>query len=116
MGNLYYFLITFVIVFLGLLMNYFIKKRNNTLINSREFILLKSRFNLTKKELNEEKIGLIFVLTNSLIISGTAAVTSIIKLDYIWRILIGFVILMILIYLIYGLIGVILIKLRKKAK
>ncbi len=116
MEDLYFFLITFVLIFIILLINYYIRKKKGTLNNSREFIFLKTKFKLNKKELQEERLGLIFVLVNSFIISFTSTITTILKVDYIWQIAIGFLILMILIYLIYGLIGKIIIIKRKKVK
>ncbi len=113
MEDLMFFLITFVIIFIILLINYYMKKRKNTLNKSREFILLKTKFKLTKKDINEEKLGLIFVLVNSLIISLTSLVTTIIDVNYIWQLAIGFVMLIILIYVIYGLIGKILSRKKK---
>lgn len=113
MEDLMFFLITFVSIFIILLINYFIKKKKGILKNSREFLLLKTKFNLSKNDFDEEKLGLVLVLVNSFIIALTATITTIVSDDYIWQITIGFALLMILIYLIYGLIGKVLCK-RKK--
>lgn len=115
MENIYLFLITFVIIFIILLINHFYKKKNQKLELSKEFTFLKSKYKLTSKDYNKETLSLITVLVNSFIISITTSIITIIKLSYIWQLLIGFTILIILIYSVYGLIGKILIK-RKKAK
>ncbi|MDD4187311.1 MAG: hypothetical protein PHX04_00850 [Bacilli bacterium] len=114
MEDLMFFLITFVSIFIILLINYFVKKKRGTLKKSREFLLLKSKFKLSKKDFDEDKLGLVFVLVNSLIIAVTATITTILSDDYIWQIIIGFALLMILIYLIYGSIGKALVRNRKK--
>lgn len=113
MEDLMFFLITFVFIFGVLLINYFYKKHKCKLNLSKEFKFLKIKYKLSKKDLDVEKLSLVFVLINSLIISSTATITTMIDMDYIWQIAIGFLILVIKIYLIYGLIGKILIK-RKR--
>ena len=110
MENIYLFLITFVIIFIILLINHFYKKKNQKLELSKEFTFLKSKYKLTSKDYNKETLSLITVLVNSFIISITTSIITIIKLSYIWQLLIGFTILIILIYSVYGLIGKILIK------
>lgn len=116
MEDLMFFLISFVVIFGILLINYFIKKKKGNLESSKEFLLLKSKFKLTKKDIDVEKLGLIFALVNSLIISITGTFTTMLDVDYIWQIAIGFVMLMILIYLSYGAVGKILLKRRKNGK
>lgn len=114
MEDLMFFLITFVFIFGVLLINYYYRKRKGTLNLSKEFSFLKIKFKLTKKDLQIDKLGLIFVLINSLIISSTATITTMIDMDYVWQIAIGFLILVFEIYLIYGLVGKILMKRRNK--
>ena len=114
MEDLMFFLISFVIIFGVLLTNYYLKKQKGNLGLSKEFTLLKSKFKLTKKDINEEKLGLVFVLVNALIISSTGTITTMLDVDYIWQMAIGFLILMIQIYLIYSLIGKIILRKRGK--
>jgi membrane protein implicated in regulation of membrane protease activity len=105
MENLLVFLLSFVFVFLCYLIIYFYKRIRGTLIKMKEINILSAKFNLEKSDIDVNKFCLLIVLVNSLIISITATICTMIELDYIWQLCIGFIILMILIYVIYGFIG-----------
>ena len=113
-GNLMYFLITFVVIFIFLLIRYFINKKNQRLSEMRELTLISVRFKIKRKDLAEEKLGIIFALINSFIISVTAVISTLITLKYIWQIVISLALLLCLIYIMYGIVGKIIVrKLRK---
>ena len=112
MENIYFFLITFVIMFLILLIKYFIQNKKGSLNNSIELSLINMKYKLTKEEV--KFVSLISVFNNSFIISLTAAITSALNLNYMWQILIGFILLMILIYITNIIIEKIISKRRKK--
>jgi len=105
MDNLFVFIVSFIIIFVVFIILYFIKRIRGKLATSKDVMLLTSRFKLNKKYLNYNVLGLVFALVNSLIISTTGTLVTMINYDYIWQLLIGFVLLMIFIYVIYGLIG-----------
>ncbi len=115
MENLMFFLITFIIVFITLLINYYIKKKKGNLFQMRELEMLRIRFKLKSKDLNHESLGLIFALVNSLIIAFTATICTMLKLNYLWQMIIGFSLLMALIYIVYGILGL-FIKYQKGKK
>ena len=112
MENLMFFLIVFIIFFLIFLINFFIKKQKGTLKEAKEFNLLIYWFKLKRKDLDIEKLGLIFTLVNSLIISLTATICTMVNDNYIWQLLIGFVMVMSLMYISYGIIGKIVLMKR----
>lgn len=112
MENLMFFLIVFIIFFLIFLINFFIKKQKGTLKEAKEFNLLIYWFKLKRKDLDIEKLGLIFALVNSLIISLTATICTMVNDNYIWQLLIGFVMVMSLMYISYGIIGKIVLMKR----
>ena len=103
--NLCFFGILLVISFLIFIIMYLrnIKKNRPSKIGSINYLI--SKFNLDKKKLNYKFLAFIASITNAFIISFTCTVISILPLDLIWQMLIGFVMLFILIYLIYELIG-----------
>ena len=105
MENLYIFILSFTLVFLTMLVLYLKKRKRGQLVNSKEIKILIARFKLDKKKLNYEALGLILILVNSLIIATTGTLASAINLDYVWQLMIAFVVLMILIYSSYALIG-----------
>lgn len=104
--NLIYFGAAFLIVFLIYVL--FINKRiRKNKINTLELNYLIRRFNLDIKKVNHKKIMWMVTFTNSFIISFTSVVTFNIE-SFLWRVLVGFVLLMILIYSIYEIEGRIL--------
>ena len=114
MENLFVFLISFVIVFLIFLTMYFIRRAKGTLAYSKEAELLTARFNLNKKKLNFNSLGIIFSLVNSLIIATVGTLSSMLPLHYLWQLTFGFVLIMIMIYIIYGIIGRVLKRKEKE--
>ena len=116
MEDLFIFMITFVIVFIVYLIIYFVKRKQGKLDKMKEFDILATKFNLKRKNINVNRLGLVFVLVNSLIISITGTVCTSIDLGVIWQLLIAFVLLMALIILCYGFIGKILQKKERKDK
>lgn len=110
MENLIVFTVSFVLIFIIYLVIYFVKRKKRQLYKMKEFTYLISKFNIDKSKLNYNKLGLIFVLVNSLIISITGTICTMVKLGYIWQFVIGFALLMAFIYIVYGFIGKILKK------
>ena len=104
--NLIYFVATFILILLVyiLIINKARKKKN--IINMEQIYLLK-KFNLNKT--SEKTLRWITSLTNSFIIAFTSV--FIFNIDkWIWKLLIGFVTLIILIYSLYEIEGRILKK------
>lgn len=114
MEDLLFFVVTFTITFMVFLVNYFIKRKKDTLKESKEITLLVYWFKLKRKEINSDTLMLVFTLVNSLIISLTATVCTIYDINYIWQIAIGFVMVLSLMYLSYGIIGITIKKRRGK--
>ena len=76
----------------------------------KEFTLLINKNHLKRNYLDYNKLGLIIVLLNSLIISIVGTVCTMIDMKYYWQLMIGFVLLMFSIYFSYGILGKILKK------
>lgn len=108
MENLFVFMLAFVIILSVFLVIYFIKKRRHELGDSKEISLIVAKYQLRRKNLNYEALGLVFALINSLIIASVGTLISAIPLDSIWRFAIGFVLLMALLYISYHIVGLIL--------
>lgn len=108
MENLLTFLIAFIFIFIIYLIIYFIKLKKNTLSKMTEVLFLKKIFNLKDIKLNYKLLCFIIIIINTIIISVSGTVCSMIKMNYIWQVLIGFAMLMTLIYLFYSLLGYIL--------
>lgn len=111
--NLIYFCAAFLIVFLiyVLFINKKLKKdKRNT---SLELNYLIKRFDLNLKKVNRKQLMWIVTVTNSFIISFTCVVTFNIE-SVIWRLIVGFALLMILIYSLYEIEGRILKKKETK--
>ena len=110
MEDLVIFLLSFVVIFIVYLIIYFIRRKKGTLYKMKEFELLMGKFRLKKKDLNFERLALVFALINSLIISITGTVSTMNDFGYIWELAIAFVMLMGLIYVSYTLLGRYLVK------
>jgi len=82
------------------------KKKRNLLISELELMKVNHKFELNNFKL--KKIILIIALINAFIISFTSFIIMLIPWDLIWRLLIGFVLMVGLIYAIYELLGRIL--------
>lgn len=108
MEDLFVFFVSFVIVFIVYLVIYFIKRRKHELRKMQEIKFLVHRYKL--KDVNYNKLGLLIVLVNSLIIASTGTVCTMIDTSIIWQLLIGFGMLFALIIICYGIMGFILKK------
>ena len=108
MEDLFIFLVSFLIIFIVYLVIYFIKRKRHELKKMQEIRYLVARSK--RKDLNYNKLGLIVVLINSLIISSTGTACTMVDTSFIWQLLIGFGMLMALIVLFYGILGFILKK------
>ncbi|MDD2238702.1 MAG: hypothetical protein PHH51_02310 [Bacilli bacterium] len=112
MENLMFFLITFIIFFIIFLISYFIKRKKGTIGEAKELNLLIYWFKLKRNDLDNDRLVLIFTIINSLIISITATVCTMVKINYVWQILIGFVMVMSLMYISYAIVGKIILMKR----
>jgi len=110
MEDLFVFMASFIIIFIIYLIIYIFKRRKKELNKMKEFDILASRFNLKRKNMNTTRLGLIFVLVNSLIISLVGTFVTMIDVPLVWQLLMGFAGLMALIIIFYSLIGFILKK------
>lgn len=110
MEDLITFCIAFILIFTTYLIIYFIKMKKKNLAQMTEVILLKKFFDLKDVKLKYKLLCFFIILINSIIISIAGTICTMIKMNYIWQILIGFVILVSLIYLFYNLLGIILKK------
>ena len=84
---------------------YLIGLKRKSILNSMQVEFLIKRFNFRKKDFNPKKIGIIICLLDPLIISLTGTIVTLPKINYIFELLLGFVILMILIYSLYEILG-----------
>lgn len=100
----------FLIILIIFIIKYLIQKKKGTVLDSRELELLKKWFSLTNKDFKNDKIIFLLAIINSFIMSFTATIVNFLKVNYIWKILIALLILMILIYIFYEIIGRILYK------
>ena len=71
---------------------------------------------LKVRKKDQKKIGLIIVLINSIIISITGTLCTMIDMDKIWQLLYGFVLLTALIYVFYGILRNILESKERRGK
>jgi heme/copper-type cytochrome/quinol oxidase subunit 3 len=108
MENLMVFLLSFTFIFIIYLIIYLVKKHKGTLRFMKEFSLLTSKYKLNRNNLDYNKLGLLIIFLNTLIISVTGTLCTMVKMNYIWQLCIGFVLLMILIYVVYGILGKVL--------
>ncbi len=105
--NFIYFLVAFVLVFLFYYFFVIRKVKKNKDIIPMELNFFIRRYNLNIKKINKEKVVLLISLTNSFIISFTSVVTFNVE-SLLWRLVIGFALLMTLIYSLYEIEGGIL--------
>lgn len=111
--NLIYFVVSFLIVFLIYILFVNRKLKKNKKSTTLELNYLIKRFNLNPKKEDYKKLIMIITLINSFIISFTSVITFNIG-SLLWRIFIGFALLMTLIYSLYEIAGRILK--RKESK
>jgi len=103
--NLLFFLVLFVVVYI---LTYFLnlhKFKNGKKETIGELQYLVMKFRLDKKKLNVRRMLLWFSLIDAFIISFVATFISMLKVDAIWQMLIGFVLLFGLIYALYEIYG-----------
>ena len=103
--NLLFFLVLFLVVYV---ITYFmnlhkLKKGKSQSIGELNYLVLK--FRLNKKQLNVRGMLLWFSLIDAFIISFVTTFITILKIDTIWQLLIGFVLLFSLIYAFYEIYG-----------
>ena len=116
MENLLMFILSFSIIFIIYIIIYFIRRKRGTLYKTKDVEILVAKSKLKKKDLDLNKICLITSLLNSLIISITGTICTMIDLGYIWQLAIGFVMLMGLIYVSYTILARVLVKRKKERK
>ena len=100
------FVIGFIIFYLINLRR--VKKKKFNKIKEANYLI--GRFKLDKQKINYNKLIIFISLVNSFIIAFVCTIISIIPLELIWKMLIGFVMLFIMIVLIYELMGKICLK------
>lgn len=102
--NVIYFFAAFLLVFLFyvLFINKKVKKNKNVIPMEMSYFI--RRFNLNIKRINKNKLMLLIAVTNSFIIAFTSVVTFNID-SLIWRLVVGFAILLTLIYSLYEIEG-----------
>ncbi len=103
--HLFFFLVVFLIVFLfTYIINYNQwKKKNYQKIG--EYRYLKLKFGLDSKKVPLRKILISFSLLDAFIISFVTTFLALLQINFIWQMLIGFVLLFALIYACYELYG-----------
>ncbi len=103
--NILFFLGLFLAIYvLTYCMNlYKLKKKKQKNISELNYLILK--FHLDKKKLKVRSMLIWFSIIDAFIISFVTTFITIIKLDTIWQILIGFVLLFVLIYAFYEIYG-----------
>ena len=116
MESLVVFVVAFIIIFAVNLIIYFYRRIRGNLSNMKEFDILASKFKLKRSNLNYKSLGFIMCLVNSLIISIAGTLCTMVDLNYIWQLLIGFALIMSFILISYGLIGKILKRREMKVK
>lgn len=103
--NLLFFLVLFLV---GYVITYFMnlhkwKKGKEKTIGELNYLVLK--FRLDKRRMNVRKMLLWFSLIDAFIISFVTTFITMLKIDIIWQLLIGFVLLFSLIYAFYEIYG-----------
>ena len=115
MENLFTFLISFIGIFLiYFFVFYLYGLKKKKIKNSMQVELILVRQGLRKKDINEKSIGIIICLTDALIISISGTVATSLNINYIWQILIGFVLLIGFIFCLYEIVGRIIKRSVKK--
>ena len=111
--NLIFFFVLALIIFLGDYLFVFKRKLKSKKVKNDEIMeisYLIYKFKLDKNKVLYKPMCLYCALINGFIISGVVTVICLFDIGYIWRLLIGFVMLLGLIYSIYEIYGRILIK------
>jgi ABC-type spermidine/putrescine transport system permease subunit I len=111
--NSIFFFVLALIIFLADYLFVFKRKLKSKKVKNEEimeFNYLIYKFKLDKNKVLYKPMALYCALINGFIISGVVTVICLFDIGYIWRLLIGFVMLLGLIYSIYEIYGRILIK------
>lgn len=111
--NLIFFFVLALIIFLVDYLFVFKRRLKSKKVKNEEimeFNYLIYKFKLDKNKVLYKPMALYCALINGFIISGVVTVICLFDIGYIWRLLIGFVMLLGLIYSIYEIYGRILIK------
>lgn len=111
--NLIFFFVLALIIFLADYLFIFKRKLKSKKVKNDEIMeisYLIYKFKLDKNKVLYKPICLYCALINGFIISGVVTLICLFDIGYIWRLLIGFVMLLGLIYSIYEIYGRILIK------
>ena len=112
--NVLFFLVIFLIVYFFtycMNLNHY-KKKKYKKINEYNYLTLK--FHLPIKGENLRKMLISFSLIDAFIIAFVTTVITLIPIQFIWQLLIGFVLLFFLIYVCYEIYGKYLMKKRKE--
>lgn len=111
--NLIFFFVLALIIFLADYLFVFKRKLKSKKVKNDEIMeisYLMYKFKLDKNKVLYKPMCLYCALINGFIISGVVTIICLFDIGYIWRLLIGFVMLLGLIYSIYEIYGRILIK------
>lgn len=98
MEDLILFITIFVVFFIYFLIDYFIKLKKNKLKNIIGMEIVKA------KPKDQKIVGLILTLINSIVISASGTLCTMIEMKKVWQLLYGFVLLTALLYVFYGII------------
>lgn len=114
MKDLFVFVTCFVVVAIVYLVIFLVKLKKKDLANSKEVKYLCLKYKIKLKDINLKRLWPFIILANSLIISASGTLCTMLDFGYVWQLLFGFGLLFVLIYLVYGLIGMILKKVIEK--
>lgn len=105
MDYLIWFIIIFVIIFLFYLLFNKRKLKKEKYHKMGEINYLIIRYKLDKEKVDYKVLSHIVALANAFIISFVGTILTMIKVNYLWRMLIGAFLIIITIIVIYGFIG-----------
>ena len=114
MANVFIFTISFAIIFIVMLILYFRRKKSGELKNSKEVLILHHRFKVKKKNINPERLGLLFSFIYSFIVAITGTIISELHFGYLWNLLVALAMLIILIYISFAFTAIYLKSKRKE--
>lgn len=105
MFSILYFIIVFVIIYFAyyLIFDDMLKKEKYARIS--ELVLLTRKFNLDKKKMNYKSLLNGIAIINAFIMGFTVAIVDLIPLNYVFKLLIAFVIIITLMFSLYFLYG-----------
>ncbi len=111
MEHIIYFFIIFVIVdtvYILFINRKKLKKKDYQKLGEINYLI--RRFGLDSKRINYKALSYITASVNAFIIAAVCVIISLIKIKFIWQMLIGFALLFAMIYALYEILGRILIK------